>query len=263
MKLSLFGHVLMIRVRTVLFWSAMLVVAGLAGMFIFYFVRSYSHIQKNGPMASWTNERVDSSVSRAIANSNVSDADLKLLAKTNRPTMGPAQAALTVVVFIDYGCPFCKRSAGALRETMLKYQGNVRFILRDFPIEDIHPSAFQASHAARCAFAQGKGWAYHDVLFAQQQAQETQDLERYAAQTGLDMGKYRECMDRQIFVGSIREDMADGLRVGVAGTPTYFFNGIRIQGVPNERIAEFFDRMIQQFLQQTPPAVVEEELEES
>lgn len=252
MQLVLLGHTVDIRVRKVLLWSVILLFASLIGAFAIFFVRSYISIQKNGPLSSWTNERLDSSVSSVITNTKVTVEDLKLLAKEDRPSLGPTPATLTVVVFLDYECPFCRRAAGAFRETMVKYQGNVRFIMRDFPIEDIHPNAFQAAHAARCAFAQGKGWAYHDTLFARQESQSTQDLERYATQAGLDMNKYRDCMDRQSYAASIREDVVDGLRVGVSGTPTYFFNGIRIQGVPEERTTEFFDQLIQTFLRETP-----------
>ncbi len=251
MQLMLLGHPVQLTVRKVLFWSVLCVVAAILGLFTYYFIRSFVAIRTNGSADAWLEQRLDSSVARAVANTSTSDADLRMLARDGRPTVGPADAKLTVVAFIDYGCPYCRRSAGPFRETMLKYQKNVRFILRDFPIEDLHPEAFQAAHAARCAFAQGKGWALHDALYAQQQAQSTQDLERYAAQAGVDMNMYRTCMEKQQFASSIQEDMADGIRAGVQGTPTFFFNGLRIQGVPEAQPDVFFDKLIQRFLQQS------------
>lgn len=248
----LLGHQVEITVRKMLIWSVLAVFAAIVGVFTFYFVRSFLAIRANGSADTWLEQRLDSSVSRAIAEGAVSEADLKALVRDGRPTIGPADAPLTVVAFIDYGCPYCRRSAGPFRETMIKYQKNVRFILRDFPIEDIHPEAFQAAHAARCAFAQGKGWALHDALYTQQEAQSTEDLERYAAQSGLDMNVYRTCMDKQQFAASIQEDLADGIRAGVQGTPTFFFNGLRIQGVPANQPEVFFDKLIQRFLQQQP-----------
>ncbi len=252
MQLMLLGHQVEITVRKMLIWSVLAVFAAIVGVFTFYFVRSFLAIRANGSADTWLEQRLDSSVSRAIAEGAVSEADLKALVRDGRPTIGPADAPLTVVAFIDYGCPYSRRSAGPFRETMIKYQKNVRFILRDFPIEDIHPEAFQAAHAARCAFAQGKGWALHDALYTQQEAQSTEDLERYAAQSGLDMNTYRICMDKQQFAASIQEDLADGIRAGVQGTPTFFFNGLRIQGVPANQPEVFFDKLIQRFLQQQP-----------
>lgn len=249
MQLTLLGHPVRVTVRKVLFWSILCGIAAVLGLFVYYFIRSFIAIRTNGSADTWLEQRLDSSVARAVANTNASEADLKALAREGRPTIGPTDAKLTVVAFIDYECPYCRRSAGPFRETMLKYQGSVRFILRDFPIEDIHPSAFQAAHAARCAFAQGKGWAIHDTLYAQQQAHAPQDLERYAAQAGLDMNAYRTCMDKQQFAASIQEDLADGIRAGVQGTPTFFFNGLRIQGVPESQPDVFFDKLIQRFLQ--------------
>lgn len=250
MQLMLLGHPVQITVRKMLIWSVLAVIAAIVGLFTYYFVRSFFAIRANGSADAWLEQQLDSSVSRAIASAAVSDADLKALTREGRPSIGPVDAPLTVVTFIDYGCPYCRRSAGPLRETMLKYQKNVRFIMRDFPIEDIHPTAFQAAHAARCAFAQGKGWALHDALYTQQEAQSTADLERYAAQSGLDMNAYRSCMDKQQFASSIQEDLADGIRAGVQGTPTFFFNGVRIQGVPANQPQVFFDKLIQRFLQQ-------------
>lgn len=252
MQLMLLGHPVQVTIRKVLFWSILCMIAAIIGAFAYYFTRSFVAIRTYGSADAWLEQRLDSSVAQAIAGTGATEADLKALAREGRPTIGPVDAKLTVVAFIDYECPYCRRSAGAFRETMLKYQHNVRFILRDFPIEDIHPNAFQAAHAARCAFAQGKGWALHDALYAQQQAQSAQDLERYAAQAGLDMNMYRSCMEKQQFANSIQEDLADGLRAGVQGTPTFFFNGIRIQGVPPSQPELFFDKLIQRFLQQRP-----------
>lgn len=251
MQVALFGRVLRVRLRYVLLSAVVAAFAGVVLLFGYYFVRSFFAIRSGGAEA-WYRQTLESSVSRAVANSQVTEQDLRALTREGRPSIGPADAPLTVVAFLDYQCPFSQRSAAALREAMVKYQNRVRFIVRDFPIEEIHPEAFQSALGARCAFAQdaSKGWAMHDALYLNQSQQSAADVERYAAQAGIDMTKYRTCVEGQIFAGSIREDLADGLRAGVQGTPTYFFNGIRIQGVPTDRQSEYFDFLIQQFLQE-------------
>ncbi len=249
MKVVLFGRMFDMRIGKALAWSFGLLVLVLIGAFLVYFGRSLWAIRQ-GASSTWVERKLGSSVSRALANTNVSKEDLARLARTDRPLFGNATAPLTVVAFIDYDCPFTGRAAAAFREMLVKEQGRVNFVLRDFPLEEIHPTAFQASHAARCAFAQGKGWAYHDALFANPEQRERADFERFAAQSGLDLAKYRICMERQEFANAIREDLADGLRAGVEGTPTYFFNGIRIQGTPEDRAGEYFSYLVERFLQE-------------
>lgn len=251
MQVALFGRIVTIRARSVILWSFLAIVAAMVVSFGYYFVRSFIAIRQ-GESLSWRQQTLESSVSRAIANTQVTEQDLRLLVRDGRPSLGPAQAKLTVVAFLDYQCPFCQQSSAAFREAMVKYQNRVHFVIRDFPIEEIHPQSFQAALAARCAFAQdaNKGWAIHDALFANQSALAIADLERYSAQAGLDMTKYRTCMDGQTFAGSVREDLGDGLRAGVQGTPTYFFNGIRVQGIPSDNQSEYFDFMIDRFLRE-------------
>ncbi len=251
MRVALFGRVITIRLRYVFLSLLIGAIAGLIVLFGYYFARSFIAIRQGGETL-WYQQSLESSVGRAIANTQVTEQDLRALVRDGRPSIGPADAKLTVVAFLDYQCPFCQQSAASFREAMVKYQQRVRFIIRDFPIEEIHPEAFHTALAARCAFAQdqNKGWAMHDTLYLNQSQQSAADVERYASQAGLDMTKYRTCIESQVFAGSIREDLGDGLRAGVQGTPTYFFNGIRVQGVPTDRQTEYFDFMIDRFLRE-------------
>lgn len=249
MQVTLFGRTVAMRWRTLILALLFVAFTAFIVSFIYSFARSFIAIRRNGADA-WLEQRLESSVARAVANTQVTAEDLKALDRPGRPSLGPEQAKLTVVAFLDYGCPFCRRAAGPFRETMLKYQDRVRFVIRDFPVEELHPNALQAAGAVRCAFAQGKGWAMHDMLFAQATDLVPADFERYAAQSGLDLDKYRSCVEAQTYTAQIQEDLADGLRAGVQGTPTYFFNGVRIQGVPGERPEAYFDFLIQRFLKE-------------
>ncbi len=253
MHVTLFGRTIAMRWRTLLLWALLALFATFVVLFGYSFVRSFIAIRRSGGDA-WLEQRLESSVARAVANTQVTPEDLKALDRPGRPALGPAQAKLTVVAFLDYGCPFCRRAAGPFRETMLKYQDRVRFVIRDFPVEELHPHALQAAQAVRCAFAQDKGWAMHDLIFTQAGDLAPAEFERYAAQSGLDMTQYRACTDAQTYSAQIQEDLADGLRAGVQGTPTYFFNGVRIQGVPEERPEAYFDFLIQRFLSEAGTA---------
>ena len=185
------------------------------------------------------------SLTSAIANSSVSAADLARLAPPTSPTFGAPSSTLTIVEFLDFGCPFCEASYGAVREISQKYQDRVRIVYRDFPVVELHPRAFQAALAARCAHEQGKYLPYHDKLFANQTRHEDEDLFRYAKEVGADEPRFKTCYESQKYASVIQTDTQDGLNAGVQGTPTFFFNGVPVPGMINAELMELF---IQRFL---------------
>jgi protein-disulfide isomerase len=104
--------------------------------------------------------------------------------------------------------------------------GKLRYIVRDFPLESIHPQAFKAAEGARCAGDQGKYWEMHDLLFTNQQALGAADLAKHAATLGLDVGKFQDCLDKGTHAVRVRGDLAEGQKAGVRGTPTFFLGVI-------------------------------------
>src|SRR3989338_2279611 len=84
------------------------------------------------------------------------------------PSLGRADAPMTIVEFADFGCPFSKEASFALRELAVRYPEKFRYIYRDFPIPDLHPIAQKASEASGCANEQGQFWQYHDKLYQNQ-----------------------------------------------------------------------------------------------
>ena len=141
------------------------------------------------------------------------------------PFKGDKNAKLTLIEFSDYQCPFCSRH---FRETLPQLErdyikaGKVKYVFRDFPIESIHREAFKASEAANCASEQGKYWEMHHRLFANQRALGLKDLPQHAQALGLDVATFQKCLDSGKEATEVRGDMADGQRVGVKGTPTFF-----------------------------------------
>lgn len=145
-------------------------------------------------------------------------------------TLGPDHAPVTVVEYGDFECPNCKQAAPAVKLLLERFEEQVRFAFRNFPLVDVHPHALVAAQAAECAGAQGKFWQMHDLLFANQEHLKQKQLHGYAEQIGLDMARYTAEMDDEVYLQRVREHVEGGIKSGVRGTPGFFVNG-RIQDV--------------------------------
>lgn len=152
------------------------------------------------------------------------------------PYKGPPDAEVVIVEFEDFLCPFCKESQRTLDELLARYPNKIRLVHKDFPIDDLHPSARQAHLAARCANEQGKFWAYHDQLFDRAPHLAPEDLKKYADATGLSPTGFESCVTSNKFAAAVQADIDEGVRAGVTGTPAFFINGRLIAGAqPLER----------------------------
>lgn len=142
-----------------------------------------------------------------------------------------SEAKVTVVEFSDFECPACGSVAPLLKQL---YQQNadksVRFVYRIFPLSTIHDNAQLAAEAAMAALDQGKFWSYLDLLFANQEALEKENLLAYAEQVGLDMDMFTKQLDERVFKQAVNEDSTDGNVVGIKGTPSFFVNGVLYKG---------------------------------
>jgi protein-disulfide isomerase len=157
------------------------------------------------------------------------------------PSTGPDTAAVTIVEFTDYQCPFCHRAQSVVDEVLTRYKGKVRLVHRDFPLEG-HPGAFPAARAARCAGEQGRFWEYHRSLMTVNGALDDADLKQRAAAAGLDASKFGSCVASKRHDEGIRESFAQGEALGVTGTPAYFINGRMLSGArPIDAFAEVID----------------------
>lgn len=150
------------------------------------------------------------------------------------PTMGPADAVITVVEFSDFQCPFCARSAATVKQLVDKYHGKVRLVFQDFPLP-IHKDAAKASEAAACAHDQGKFWEFHDRLYQNQNNLSPAELKRYAADLGLDGPTFNACLDAAKHAADWRRTKAIGEAYGITGTPAFFVNGITRTVLPIAR----------------------------
>ena len=146
------------------------------------------------------------------------------------PSLGPADAPITLVEFSDYQCPFCRAWEQQTYKPLLDaYPDKIRFVYRDFPLTSIHPNAMPAAEAAQCANEQGKFWDFHDKLFAGSDLGD-QVYKQYAQDLGLDMTRFDDCLTSHKYRQAIQDDMNFAINLGINSTPTFFINGLALIG---------------------------------
>jgi Na+/H+ antiporter NhaA len=142
---------------------------------------------------------------------------------------GPADAPVTVVEYGDFECPYCGEAEPVVRELLSDF-GDVRYVWRHLPLNDVHPYAHLAAEASEAAAAQGKFWEMHDLLLEHQGAVRIPHLVQYAEDIGLDVDRFTENLRRHAGVARMTEDVDSADLSGVSGTPTFFINGRRHHG---------------------------------
>jgi protein-disulfide isomerase len=145
------------------------------------------------------------------------------------PAQGKATAPVTIVMFTDFQCPACAATHPALKKVLAEYVDKVRFVVRDFPLMQIHENAFQAAVAANAANAQGKFYEYVEVLYKNQNALDAASLKKYAADLGLNPKQFELDLASQKNADEVLKDLEDGKRYGISGTPTVFVNGVKVR----------------------------------
>jgi glutaredoxin len=140
---------------------------------------------------------------------------------------GPKKAAVTIVEYGDFECPYCGRLHPIL-ETLRRQHKDLRLVFRHFPLRTLHPRAVPAAVASQAAADAGRFWEMHDILYDNQRFLTDEDLSRYADQ--LDVDPWSDIHHHQ---SRVARDEASGRASGVRGTPTLFINGVRYQGALN------------------------------
>jgi protein-disulfide isomerase len=143
---------------------------------------------------------------------------------------GPLDAAVTLVQYGDYECPYCGAAYPIIKEVQARMGERLRFVFRNFPITTSHPHAEQAAEAAEAAATQGKFWQMHDLLYENQRRLRDQDFRAYAEKLGLDVERFNKELAEHVHAERIHEDFLSGVRSGVNGTPTFYINGARHDG---------------------------------
>jgi protein-disulfide isomerase len=143
---------------------------------------------------------------------------------------GSTDAPVTLVEYGDYECPYCGQAEVVIRELLAEFGDDLRYVWRHLPLNDVHANAQMASEAAEAAAAQGAFWPMHDTLLDHQDELTPDELDRYAAELGLDVERFRDDLRRRRYSERVAEDVGSADASGVAGTPSFFVNGRRHQG---------------------------------
>jgi protein-disulfide isomerase len=143
---------------------------------------------------------------------------------------GPTTAAVTLVEYGDFECPYCGQAYPIVKAVQGQFGNQLRFVWRNFPLTQVHPHAEGAAEAAEAAGAQGAFWPMHDLLFEHQDALGERFYVQCATALGLDVDRFRRDLADHAYAGRVREDFMTGVRSGVNGTPTFFINGRRHDG---------------------------------
>jgi protein-disulfide isomerase len=147
------------------------------------------------------------------------------------PSLGPADAPITIVEFSDFQCPFCGRFYQDTYQPLLDaYPGKIRFVYRHLPLTSIHPNAMPAAEASMCANEQGKFWEFHNAMFADQTSLGPDFYVQIAQNLGLDMTAFQDCLANDKYSAEIQKDSDFALNLGVNSTPTFFINGLAVVG---------------------------------
>ncbi len=158
-----------------------------------------------------------------------------------RPQKGPDDALVTIVEFSDFECPFCRKVNDTLALVQKRYEGDVRVVFRQRPL-NFHREARGAAKAALAAHRQGKFWEMHDKLFAEQKSLSATSYGLWAEVLGLDVAAFEKDLQDPALDAMISEDEMVANRFGAGGTPAFFINGRFLSGAqPIEAFAELID----------------------
>jgi protein-disulfide isomerase len=148
---------------------------------------------------------------------------------------GPADALVTLVEYGDYECPYCRAAVPIVRELQGLLGDQLRYVFRHFPITRSHTHAQHAAEAAEGAAAQGRFFEMHAALFEHQEALQDDDLVRYAADLDIAPAGIRRELRAHTHAARVREDLESGLSSGARGTPTFYLDEIRYDGIVGVR----------------------------
>lgn len=145
--------------------------------------------------------------------------------------LGPRDATLMLIEYGDYECPYCGRAFEVMAKLRREFGEDLGFVFRNFPLQAVHPSAMKAARAAESAGLQGKFWEMHEQLFTHQDDLDDESLLTLAAKINLELEPFVRDLSGARVVRHIRGDIEGGERSGVDGTPAFFINGLRYEGV--------------------------------
>lgn len=180
---------------------------------------------------------------QAAGSSSIVEGVFPGVSSAGAPALGPEDAPVTVVEFSSFGCSVCKDARPTLKSLLAKYPDRVRLAYRHFPAPE-DPASWNAALAAACAQQQGAFWKMHDAIFLREQLAGI-DFSGLAGELGLDRASFDACLAAEGTRKEVERDIAEGRKLGVDGTPTFFINGRKIPGLVPEPM---LDQVVAQVL---------------
>lgn len=154
---------------------------------------------------------------------------------------GNKNAAVKLVEYSDFQCPFCGQFYPTMKRLLAEYGDKVSLQYKHFPLS-FHPNALPAAEASECAAEQGKFWEFHDLDFSNQAELSPAILPTWARSLGLNMTQFNTCFASGKYKAKIQAEYAEGAAHSVQGTPTTFINGTLLSGaVPYEQLKAAVD----------------------
>ena len=157
------------------------------------------------------------------------------------PFKGPADATVTITVFDDYQCPYCKYLEDLLVRILEMYPDQIKIVIKHFPLK-AHKYSEQASLAALSAHAQGKFWEFHQKLFENYRDINEEKIQEIAETCVPDMDKFHRDLKSEEILDRIKGNVKNGIDAGVRGTPTVFINGKKLKKIDLPAFAEMIER---------------------
>jgi protein-disulfide isomerase len=230
--------------------SALVLVLLAPGLFVAGYFTNAAVDDGGGTSAAAANPGTSGQTGTQVAQPTATAPAIVAASVDDDPAWGPEDAPVTIIEFSDFECPYCDRFfSETYPQIKQDYEGQIRFVYRDFPLSSIHPWAQKAAEAGECANEQGKFWEYHDVVFqsqtnindSYQTAAQSGDasaglaaavdaLKGLAPGVGLDSTAFDQCLDSGKYTAEVQKDYQDGLSYGVTGTPAFFINGVAVIG---------------------------------
>jgi protein-disulfide isomerase len=172
------------------------------------------------------------------------DYDMSAVIDPISPWIGNKDAKIVIVEFGDFNCPYCYKEMPILKQVLAKYRDKVKIHWRNFPT--VSDSSLEFAYGAVCANRQGKFWAYHDMMFVGQGRYSIGSLSMIAKNLNLDIEKFESCLESSLTKAEVRKDYLFAVDYNLQGTPTFFVNGFKLQGVVTY---EAWEKIIDQLLE--------------
>ena len=205
-----------------------------------FFAGSYVSLKSDEITKSELNEAIAKLEAKIMKNQLVEQPNVQPIRVSidDDPIRGDQNAPITIVEFSDFQCPFCSRFQIQTLPLILEQYvetGKVKFVYRDFPIQNSHPNAMPAAAASECAHEQDKYWEYHDALFKNQGVWNSVEItsaitifKEFATELDLNQDQFNSCLDSGKYIEEINNDLKDGRNYGITGTPGFFIGNEEI-----------------------------------